>query len=73
MYTIPDDKFIEAVKSSPSIRQVLLKLGMCETGGAYACFHRRVKKLNLDTSHMTGKLWNKGKDSGDKYPMRCAL
>lgn len=50
-YKIPDDTFIKVVKSSRSIRQAILNLGLNETGSAYAVFKRRIAKLNLDTSH----------------------
>lgn len=60
-YKTSDQDFINAVKESFSIRQTLQRLGRSATGDAYRVFHRRVKKLNLDTSHFTGQLWSKGK------------
>lgn len=60
-YTTTDQEFIEVVKTSSSIRQSLQKLKLKPTGGNYETAKRRIKKLNLDTSHFTGKAWNKGK------------
>ena len=56
-----DETFILAVQGSFSIAEVLRKLGMCGTGGAYQTFKTRAEKLGVDTSHFTGQLWNKGK------------
>ena len=55
-----DRQFIEAVRRAKSIRQALTLLGLKEAGGNYATVHRRIKELNLDTSHMTGQIWNRG-------------
>jgi 5-methylcytosine-specific restriction endonuclease McrA len=60
-YSISDSDFETAVKESLSIREALQKLGLAPKGGNYSTFNNRVKKLNLDTSHFTGQLWNKGK------------
>lgn len=46
-----DEDFAEIIKTSFSIREVLVKLGVQRKGGAYKIFHNRVKRLNLDTSH----------------------
>lgn len=48
------------IKESTSIAQVLTKLGLKPAGGNYRTFDRFVKKNNIDTSHFTGQLWNKG-------------
>lgn len=55
-----ETQFIEAVHSSTSYRQVLNRLGLKEAGGNYATVKRLIKKLKLNTSHMTGQTWNKG-------------
>jgi hypothetical protein len=60
-YSISDTAFIEAVKTSLSIRETLSKLGLAPKGGNYKTFNNRIKKLNLDASHFTGQLWSKGK------------
>lgn len=60
-YKIPDEIFIETVKQSRSIREALLKLGLTETGSAYRVFKRRIASLGLDTSHLLGMGYLKGK------------
>jgi 5-methylcytosine-specific restriction endonuclease McrA len=59
--TYTDEEFINAVKESGSIRQVLQRLNLREAGGNYQCAKERIKKLDLDTSHFHGQLWSKGK------------
>ena len=66
-YKSTDAEFIQAVKSSSSIREALMKLNLKAAGGNYECFHKRVKELNLSTKHFTDpKAWNKGKKFGPK-------
>lgn len=55
-----DEQFIEAVKTSTSVRQVLSKIGVKEAGGNYKVAKDKIKRLNLDTSHFTGMGWLKG-------------
>ena len=62
-YTL--DELKEAIKTSTSIRQVLLKLNLSGKGGSYATFHKAVKYYNLDTSHFTGQ-----DTTGMKLPLR---
>lgn len=56
-----DEEFVQVVANSSSIRQALMGLGLRPAGGNYSTFASTVKRLNLDTSHFTGKGWNKGK------------
>ncbi|MEK7611882.1 MAG: HNH endonuclease [Patescibacteria group bacterium] len=49
-----------AVKSSKSFRQILVKLNLRDAGGNYAQIKRYIKEYNLNISHFTGKAWNKG-------------
>ena len=60
------NNFIQFVKESTSIRQILLKLNLKETGGNYESIHSWMKLLNLDTSHFTGQRCNKNKKLGDR-------
>jgi len=60
------ENFIQIVKISTSIRQVILKLNLKETGGNYFSIKSWIELLNLDTSHFTGMAWNKGKKLGDR-------
>lgn len=55
-----EEQFIEAVKTSTSVRQVLSKIGVKEAGGNYKVARDKIKRLNLDTSHFTGMGWLKG-------------
>lgn len=47
----------EAVKTSKSLAGVLRALGLLPVGGNYRTIKKRIKELNLDTSHFTGKAW----------------
>lgn len=55
-----DKQFIEAVKTSLSYAEVLRKIGLKVAGSNYDTVKRKIAELNLDTSHMTGKVWNQG-------------
>ncbi len=63
-HTYSEQEFREAIKTSTSISQVLKKLNILPAGGNYQTTHKRIKKLNIDTSHFTGQLWHKGKVIG---------
>ena len=65
-YSYTEQELCEAVKTSTSIRQVLNKLNIVAAGGNYQTTNRRIKKLNIDTSHFTGQAWNKGQTIGPK-------
>lgn len=58
-YTL--EEFIDAVKNSFSIAQVLNKLNKIPSGGNYKIVKFKIKQLNLDISHFTGKGHLKGK------------
>lgn len=51
----------EAVRNSLSIRETLRYLGIVAAGGNYKTIYKYIKEWNIDTSHFTGQLWNKGK------------
>ena len=55
-----DEQFIEAVRTSFSYAEVLRKIGLKVAGSNYDTVKRKITELNLDTSHMTGKVWNQG-------------
>lgn len=59
-------KFIEAVATSTSIRQVLLKLGVNPSGGNYRTAKDYIAKLGLDTSHFLGQAWARNRTVGPK-------
>jgi hypothetical protein len=56
-----EEQFVDAVKSSYSMASVLRKIGVRPTGGNYDVARRRIKTLNLDSSHFTGSGHLKGK------------
>ena len=66
-YKITDDQFIQIVKESYSITEVIRKSGLKVAGGNYETTKNRIKRLNLDISHFTGKLWSKGKKLKSNY------
>ena len=63
----------EAVASSVSIAGVLRHLGLRMAGGTHAHISRRIKHYQLDTSHFTGSVHNKGVASRDKLPWQHYL
>ena len=50
----------EAVKNNKSIRGVLIELGLAPKGGNFATIKKAIEQNNIDSSHFTGQLWNKG-------------
>lgn len=54
MSKFTDAQFIQFVKESLSYAEVLRKMGLKEAGGNYSTIKNRIKKLNLNTDHMTG-------------------
>jgi hypothetical protein len=74
-YMVDDETLYQAVKNSRSIREVLLQVGLNETGSAYRVFKKRVKILGIDTSHFLGQGHLKGKshDWAPKIPLKKIL
>ena len=70
-----DKEFIQAVKDSFSIRQVLKTIGLRPTGGNYDVAKRRIEDLGIDNSHFTGQGHLKGKNHNwaPKIPLREIL
>jgi hypothetical protein len=59
--TYTDDALTKAVKSSLSLREAILKLGLCgRGGGSYYSVKEKIEKLNLNTDHFKGQGWSKG-------------
>jgi len=56
-----DSEFIDAVKSSVSIAEVLKKINLKIVGGNYRTVHIKIRKLGLDTSHFLGQRHLTGK------------
>lgn len=65
-YTL--DQLEEAIKTSKSMRQTLLKLKVSPFGGNYDVLRKAILYYDLDTSHFTGQAWNRGK----KLPPKCS-
>lgn len=51
----------ELCKDSFSYAEVLRKAGRQPGGGSQATLKKKIEEYNIDISHFTGKLWNKGK------------
>lgn len=49
-----------AVKTSRSVRQVIIKLGLRPAGGNYRHVKRIIEERGIDDSHFTGMGWNIG-------------
>jgi hypothetical protein len=49
------------VKTSRSFREVLIQLGVSESGGNYKVLQRFILKHEIDASHFLGKASNKGR------------
>lgn len=59
----------KAVKESTSFAQTLSRLGVAPYGGNYEVLRKAIRHFNLDNSHFTGQVWNKGKTTGAKQPL----
>lgn len=58
---VDDHYFIKAVNESESVAQVLKKLNIKITGSSYNRIKKRIKLLEIDTSHFLGQGWSRGK------------
>lgn len=61
MASYNSDQLAEAVRTSTSYRQTLIKLGLSEKGGNNATLKRKILEFGVDASHFTGKAHSKGK------------
>ncbi len=57
-----------AVRESFSFAQTLKALNVVPCGGNYLVLKRAIAHFDLDTSHFTFQLWNKGKETGARTP-----
>lgn len=62
-----------AIKSSASMRQVLMKVNVAPYGGNYDVLRKAINHFNLDVSHFTGQAWNKGKTLSAKVSIEQYL
>ena len=56
-----DDQLAEAIRTSYSIRAVLKKIGLTPSGGNYESIKKRIRELDLDTSHFLGQAILRGR------------
>lgn len=63
-----EEQFRHAITNNVAIAGVLRELNIPIAGASYSFVNRKVKELNLDTSHWTGKGWHKG--MGTWHPLR---
>lgn len=56
-----DEQVVDAVAQNQSLAGVLRDLGLVPRGGNYKTLRRRIRALNLDTSHWLGQGHLKGK------------
>ena len=57
-----------AIKESFSFAQTLKALNLVSCGGNYLVLKRAIAHFDLDISHFTFQLWNKGKTTGARTP-----
>lgn len=55
-----DQEFVEAVKTSTTIAEILRKIGLKPAGGNYYLAKQRIKEMDLDISHLVGQAWMGG-------------
>ena len=56
----------EAISSSITYREVLLKLNIKAAGGNYKTLHKAIEHFDIDVSHMLGKASNRGRTFSPK-------
>lgn len=59
-YNTTDEEYREAAKNSTSISGMCKYLGRNPCGAGYYIIKKKIKELNIDTSHFLGQGWNKG-------------
>lgn len=55
----------ELCANSYSLAEVLRKAGRKQGGGSQQTLKKKIEEFQIDTSHFTGQLWNKGRTSED--------
>lgn len=63
----------EAIASSLSFAEALMKLNVKAAGGNYETLRKAVKHFGIDTSHMLGQARNRGKTFSPKRELSCYL
>lgn len=62
-----------AIKTTTSMRQVLIKVNVAPYGGNYDVLRKAIKYFDLDVSHFVGQAWNKGKTLSPKVSIEQYL
>lgn len=70
---IGKEQLKNAVVSSVSLREVLLKLKIIPAGGNYSTLKKKLKEFNVDISHFDGHAWNRNKIFGHKKSIQTYL
>ena len=73
LHKYSEEQLVEAVKTSTSMRQTLLKLNAVPYGGNYDVLRKAFRYFDLGTSHFTGQAWCKGKKLPPKKPLQDCL
>ena len=60
--TYTDNDIINAVKNSQGYAGALRLLNLRPAGGNHEMLKKNISRLNINTSHWTGRLWSKGKN-----------
>lgn len=68
-YKYTEQQLRDAIASSSSKHEALIKLGVVAEGGNYRVVNKAIKRYNIDISHMIKKGWSKGKTIGPKRPI----
>ena len=63
----------ELCKDSYSLAEVLRKAGRKQAGGNQATLKKKIEEFNIDISHFTGQLWNKGKTAQTDSRLAAAV
>ena len=58
-YNTTDEEYREAAKNSISVSGMCKYLGRNPCGAGYYIIKKKIKELNIDTSHFLGQGWNK--------------
>ena len=66
-------QLINSIKESYSFAQTLKTLDLVPCGGNYLALKRAIAHFNLDVSHFTFQLWNKGRELGARKPIEKYL
>lgn len=67
------EQLSEAVAESRSVRQVIIRLGLNESGSMYSSLKKAIKEWDIDNSHFCGKAHLKGGIPSNATPLEEIL